>query len=557
MEQQQGYLTNNLINGTGKAYSTALYLRFSKDDGQLGDSSSIETQRLMLNKYCRDNGYKVFDEYVDDGYSGLNFERPDFKRMIADIEKGKVNLVITKDQSRLGRDYIQTGAITEIFFADHNVRYIAINDGADTANPEGSDFMPFRNIINNLYSKDLSRKVKSAKRQQALAGRYGRPNAPYGYKKDPTDKSKLLVDAEAAEVVKRIYRTILEGKGHNTIAKDLTRERVLTPSAYKTKNGINGYEHVNRNRREEHCYNWGFAMMRNILHDRTYTGDSVYHRFETLNYRNRKCTAIPKEQYIVIENTHEPIVSRDDFERVQQIIASRHRNQKKYYVENVFRSIVFCSCGRRMSINHQKLKSVGKTMRLRSLYRCEGNYYDSESCKRYNYIHYDNLYEEVLQSVKKVLALMKDDEAVLKIAERKTVEKTDHKKLLAEKSKHEKRSSGLTSIIRKLYEDYAAGALAEKNYLGLLADYQSEQKTLDERLVVINAELAKTDDYHGRIAKFREIAAEYSECTTLTAEMLNQLIERIEIGYPETTDNGRKVISQEITIIYRFINSNI
>jgi DNA invertase Pin-like site-specific DNA recombinase len=557
--EQQGYLSNdNLTNASnGKAYNAAQYMRFSKDDGQLGDSSSIETQRLMLEKFCKDNGYKVYSEYIDDGYSGLNFERPGFKKMLKDIEDGKVNLVITKDQSRLGRDYIQTGYITEVVFGDRNVRYIAINDGADTANPANSDFMPFRNIINNLYSKDLSRKVKSAKRQRAISGKLGRPNSPYGYRKDPNDNSRLVIDAEAAVVVRRIFRMVLEGKGHNTVAKALTKDRVLTPSAYKTKNGLNGYEHVNRGKSEGHYYNWGFVTMRNILHDRVYVGDTVSLRYEILNYRTRRSTPTPKEKHIVIKDTHEPIVSRDDFERVQQLMVSRHRQQKRYNVENIFRGLIFCVCGRRMTINTQKLKATGKTLKLRSSYRCQSNYFNPLNCERYNYIYYENLYEQVLQSVKKVLALMKDDEAVLEIAQRKTAEQADRKKLLAEKNKHEKRLSGLTAIIRKLYEDYSAGALAEKNYLNLLADYQAEQGTLDGRLAVINGELAKTDDYHGRIAKLREIAAAYSECTALTAEMLNQLIERIEIGYPITTDNGRKVIRQEISIIYRFINTNL
>jgi len=510
----------------------------------------------MLEKYCRDNGYKVYDFYKDDGYTGLTFDRPDFQRLLKDIEAGKVNMVITKDQSRLGRDYIMTGFYTEIHFANHGVRYIAINDGADTANPANSDFMPFRNIINNLYSKDLSRKVKSAKRQRAISGKLGRPCAPYGYKKDPNDNSKLIIDEEAAAVVKQIFRMALEGKGHTVISKALTADRVLTPSAYKTKNGLGGYERINRDKHESNCYNWCFVTMRNILHDQVYVGDTISLRYEN-NYRTRRSLATPKEKHVILRNTHEPIVSRDDFERVQQFMQSRNRNQKIFNVENIFRSLVFCSCGRRMTINNARLKAKGKTRAIHSSYRCQMNYYNSINCVRYNYIYYENLYEQVLQSVKRVLTLMKDDEAVLEIAQRRAVEKTDHKKLLTEKNKHEKRSSGLTAIIRKLYEDYATGALTEKNYLGLLQGYQSEQNELDGKLAIINAELAKTDDYHSRIAKFREIAAAYSECTALTAEMLRQLIERIEIDYPITTDNGRKVISQKINIIYRFINSNI
>ncbi|MDR1094084.1 MAG: DUF4368 domain-containing protein, partial [Clostridiales bacterium] len=288
--------------------------------------------------------------------------------------------------------------------------------------------------------------------------------------------------------------------------------------------------------------------------------DTVSLKFETVNYRTRKIAAVPKEKRIVIKGTHEPIVSRDDFERVQQLIEVRHRGQKRYNVENVFRGLVFCtSCGKRMNINNNYVKAAGNTWMLRTIYRCETYYVNPLDCGRYNYIYYDNLYEQVLQSVKRVMALMKDDEAVLEMARRKAAEKTGRKKLLAEKGKHEKRLSGLTAIIRKLYEDYSAGALTEKNYLGLLQGYQAEQKSLDERITVINGGLEKPDDYGDRLNKLKSFALAYSECTALTAEMLNQLIERIEIGYPETDggDKNTKVIRQEINIIYRFINTNI
>jgi hypothetical protein len=352
----------------------------------------------------------------------------------------------------------------------------------------------------------------------------------------------------------------LEGNGTFTITKALTNERILTPAAYKTKSGLNGFEHVNRGKREEYYYTWKFPTIKNILHDRTYAGDTVSLKFETVNYRTRKVAAVPKDKRIVIKDTHEPIVSRDDFERVQQLIEVRHRGQKRYNVENVFRGLVFCArCGKRMNVNNNYMKAAGNTRVLRTIYRCATHYINALDCERYNYIYYNDLYEQILESVKRVMALMKDDEAVLELAQRKSTEKTDRKMLLTEKSKSEKRSSALTAIIRKLYEDYSAGALTEKNYLGLLQGYQAEQKTLDERLAVINADLAKSDDYGDRLNKLKSLALSYSECNALTAEMLNKLIERIEIGYPETTGNGKntKVIRQRINVIYRFINTNI
>ncbi|MDR3293411.1 MAG: recombinase family protein, partial [Clostridiales bacterium] len=239
-------------------YSAAIYARFSKDDGQSYDSSSIETQKMMLEKYCRDNGYKVHDFYKEDGYTGLNFDRPDFQRMLSDIENGIVNLVITKDLSRLGRDYIQTGYYTEIYFADKNIRYIAISDGVDTAKADSSDFMPFKNIFNNMYSKDISRKVKAAKRQRAYHGMFINPQAPYGYKKEPTNKNKLIIDDDAAQTVKEIFRLSLEGKGNTLIAKAITAKRVLVPSAYKTLQGLKGFGHFNKEGKADCEYKWSY-----------------------------------------------------------------------------------------------------------------------------------------------------------------------------------------------------------------------------------------------------------------------------------------------------------
>jgi DNA invertase Pin-like site-specific DNA recombinase len=239
--EQQGILTNNNINyaenlNINRIYNAGLYLRFSKDDGQAYDSNSIESQRMMLEAYCADNGYKVYGVYKDDGYTGLNFDRPDFQRLLNDIDDKKINLVVTKDLSRLGRDYIQTGFYSECYFPDHDVRYIAINDGFDSLKSD-NDIAPFKNILNNMYSRDLSRKVKSALRQRLCHGLYCLPQSPYGYMRSPFDKNKLIVNDETAAVVREIFQLASEGKGTHAIARELAGRQILVPSAYKAKNG--------------------------------------------------------------------------------------------------------------------------------------------------------------------------------------------------------------------------------------------------------------------------------------------------------------------------------
>jgi DNA invertase Pin-like site-specific DNA recombinase len=535
-------------------YSTAIYARFSKDDGQSYDSSSIETQKMMLEKYCKDNGYKVYDFYKDDGYTGLNFDRPNFQRMLRDIEDGKINLVITKDQSRLGRDYIQTGYYTEIYFLDHNVRYIAINDGADTAKPENADFMPFRNIINNMYSKDISRKVKSAKRQRAYNGLFINPQAPYGYEKDPNNKNKLIIDEEAAKIVKEIFRLSLEGKGNMQIAKAITAKRVLVPSAYKTLQGLKGFGHFNKKGKADYDYTWSYTTILNILRDRVYVGDMINRKFEVINYKTKKLVAVPKEKHIVVENTHEPIISREDYERVQQLITARYM-PPKHTEQNIFRGLLVCAgCGKRMSLAYRTIKSKGKSIEQRPIFRCKSHYTVPDECSRNNYIYYDDIYNQISASVRNVMNLVKADEATLESARKKADKNANREKLFAEKSKIEKRLGTLSAVMRKLYEDCVTEVLSEGNYQAFIAGYQKEQAVLKEQLTVVNGKLENASGYEESINKLKEYAAAYADQTILTAEMLNKLITRIEIGYPQRS-NGK--IQQEINIIYRFINTNI
>jgi len=555
--EQQGFNNNfqhvdfdNLM--PPELYNAALYLRFSRDDGQANDSTSIESQRMMLEKYCKDNGYKVHDTYVDDGYTGLNFDRPAFQRMTQDIEAGKVNLVITKDQSRLGRDYIQTGYYIEMYFTDHNVRYIAVNDGADTAKPENADFMPFRNVFNNMYSKDISRKTKSAKRQRALNGLFINSNAPYGYKKHPDTCNKLVIDGDAAEIVKEIFQLAIEGKGLTAIAKTMTAKGVLIPSAYKTAQGLKGFDR--RNRIATDLYQWGYSTVCGILKDRTYCGDIVNRKSEVVNYKTGKQVTVPKEKRIICENMHEAIISREDYERVQGLISARYM-PPKHQQENIFRGLLFCTeCGRRMIQSHQTIKTACNTSERKPTYRCNTHYKHPTECLHHNYIYADKLRENISVSVRKVLTLAKGNAAALSSVMEMTGKDDKRDKLTSEKGRIEKRLSTLTVLVRKLYEDYATEILSADNYKEFLTGYQKEQAELKTRLTAIDGELDGSDSYEDKFKKLQAIAAAYADQTDLTAEMLNKLIERIEIQHPVRAD-GKK--TQQINIIYRFIETTL
>lgn len=330
-----------------RIYYAALYMRFSGDDSQSNESSSIQTQKMILDAYCKDNGYRIFDRYIDDGYTGSNFDRPEFQRMLKDISAGKINLVITKDLSRLGRDYILSGYYIENF-VDNNIRYIAINDCIDTLTQD-TDMMPFKNVFNNIYSRDTSRKVKAAKRQRALNGLFINARAPYGYKPDSANKNKLIIDDEPAEIVRLIFKLFLEGKNRYEIAGVLTRMQIIVPSAYKTLQGMKGFTPRRKGKKASCDYKWSYNTIGSILNNRMYAGDMVNHKSEVINYKTKKLAIIPKENFIIVENTHEAIVDRDDFIKVQELIKEKHSPRKES--NNIFRGKLFCAgCGSSMTM---------------------------------------------------------------------------------------------------------------------------------------------------------------------------------------------------------------
>lgn len=367
-------------------YKVGLYCRLSKDDDQRGESASISTQRSMLSSYCQERGYQIYDVYVDDGYSGLNFARPAFQQLLQDIEAGKINMVLTKDLSRLGRDYIMTGYYSEIFFPSQGVRYIALADNFDSENTE-NDIAPFKNILNEMYARDISRKIKAAKHQQAKDGKFIGAQAPFGYRKE---NHQLVIDPEAVVVVRRIYAMASSGYSEIEICRQLESDHVLTPSTYKLMHGDKRFS-----RYCENSYQWRTSTIQRILTDTVYLGTLTSLRTETKNYKSKQRKNAPKEQWIVTENAHEAIITRKQFEDAK-IARNNHFCVAMQQRDNLFRGLLFCvGCGHPLSIAHRKL-----TYKEDDIYRCTYHFRHPEICSKTHAIYHSMLYPYVLSQVR-------------------------------------------------------------------------------------------------------------------------------------------------------------
>ena len=381
-------------------YHVGIYCRLSRDDDRPGESMSIVPQRAMLLDYCREHGYFVYDIYIDDGFSGLNFERDDFRRLLADIEQEKINMVITKDLSRLGRDYIMTGYYTEIFFPSKGVRYIALSDGFDTEKEE-NDIAPFKNILNDMYARDISRKIKAAKRQRAKLGLYISSQPPYGYRVDQDNHNHLVVDPEAAQTVRLVFELALHDMGTITIAKELGKRKILKPAAYKYQRKDRRFSRYGCVEAEK-LYDWCPATIGKILSDQVYLGHMVNHKSEVTNCKTKQRRSIPAEQRIVVRNRHEAIISPEVFERVQQLRAQR-RCPAKASRNNLFRGLLYCSCcGHPLSIAHRKL-----TYREEDFYRCMRHFSHPEECPQTHAIYHEALCAYLINEIRTLAKSMK------------------------------------------------------------------------------------------------------------------------------------------------------
>ena len=527
----------------GSTYKAALYMRLSKDDDGTPESASITTQRKMLRSYAADQGFQVFDEYVDDGWSGTNFDRPDFKRMIADIEAGKVNLVLTKDLSRLGRDYITAGQYTEIYFPSKGVRYIAINDGYDSDSPY-TDIAPFKNVINEMYARDTSKKIRSAFTTKMRDGAYIAAFAPYGYQKDPADKNHLVVDTQSGKIVKQIFRLAANGALPIEIARTLNAQGTPSPAVYRcmTHEGLDVNQYSQRQE-------WTSATITKMLRNVVYLGHIAQGKTTKVSFKSHLTVSNPRAEWIVVENTHEALVDAETFDLVRRRSASRTCGKKGAFY-NLFSGIAKCAdCGKNMSATGTRKKGSPANL------ICGGyKLYGADQCSNH-FIDYNVLYEIVLTSLKEQLCISRGERAAILDNAQKhplfIVKQQDHRKELGS---IKKRLRELEKIIGKLYEDNAAGRLNNARMNKLLPKYEQEAEALENRMDAIEVEKAAPVPLEQTSReKLDKLLCQFTDVTELTPKLLFKLIDHIEIGqgHYEKGAHGR-VKHQTVKIFYRF-----
>lgn len=531
-----------------KKYVAGLYCRLSKDDGNSVESMSIWSQKVILKQFAESNSIAIYDYYVDDGYSGTNFERPSFKKMITDIENGKINCVITKDLSRLGRNYLQSGAYIEMYFPQKNIRYIAITDGIDTLNSNQNDIMPFKNILNEMYAKDTSKKVKSAIQSRMREGTYIGSKAPFGYLKDPDNKRRLIIDEKTKPIIELIYKLCLEGKGTQLISQELMKRKIPRPSAF-VENAEKLYGLT-----EENKYQWSHRMVLNVLRDPVYCGNMARNKRPTLSFKNSKRMYIPKSDYIYAKDTHEGIVSEEIWEQVQTMIDKRKCNNKKgLYYDNIFQGLVRCpKCGYALTpktdYRLKKKELIDFVHFSCSTYKK----YGVNACSSHR-IEARDLYNIVLEDIQYHgnMALSAKEDFVEKIIEKIEVEKIDEGKELSNKLELKKNQlAELDRSYEQLYEDRLEGNITERNFNLMNVSISKKQDKLIEEIKVLEGDIEVSFETEDNYKKFMNNISKYAKIKSLNRYILNQIIDKIYVYDKEEIDGQ---ISQKVEIHYKFI----
>ena len=531
---------------------TALYERLSRDDDLSGDSNSILNQKAYLENYAIQHGYTNFAHYTDDGWSGGNFERPDWKRMIADIEAGKICRVIVKDMSRAGRDYLQTGFYTEVFFRQHGVHFIAIANGVDSEDQNSNEFAPFLNIMNEWYLRDQSRKVSAAYKIKGNSGKHTSTHAIYGYKKDPEDKDRWIIDEEAAAVVRRIFQMSIEGHGGYEIAQILTREKVESPSYYLASRGIGLF----KNRKDmTRPYDWYGNSVNVLLSKPEYMGHTVNFRTSKKSYKDKRVMN-PPEEWLIFENTHEAIVDPETWHLAQQTRKTVHRLDTTGEA-NPLTGLLFCAeCGAKL-YNHRSIKNnKDGSQKLVDFYNCSTYTLtlprETKKCCSHS-ITTKALRELILETIRTVSAYAIANEEAFRerVLEASRIKQEAEAKGLKKKlAKARKRYAELDVLIKKLYESYAMEKISEHRFDMLCAEYEQEQAELE---TVITADQVELEIFHTdatRADQFMALAKKYTDFSELTTPMINEFVEKIIVHAPEKIDGER---TMEIEIYLKFI----
>ena len=531
---------------------TALYCRLSLEDGKDNESMSISNQKLLLKDYAEKNGMFNCEYYVDDGFTGRNFNRPAFRRMISDIEAGKISCVITKDLSRLGRNYIESGSYMEVFFPKHNVRYIAITDNYDSVNKQEMDIAPFKNILNDMYSRDISKKVLAGRMTRSRQGKFCGGQPPLGLMRDPDDNGHLIIDPETASIIRRIYDLALDGFGNMKICKVLMEERIpITRMQTGTDCDVNYYA-------------WSGSRISTILRNPFYKGAHVVCKTHQKGIRSNTYNIIPREQREVIEDCHEAIIPKAEWEKVQQLIDRRppimKGNNCPYY--NIFHGIVYCAtCGKSMQVRYEKIGRTDKDRRTgkerepidKAYYICQTyNRLGKNACTSHK-IEARDLYNLVLADIQEVAAMaLKDREAFYGRLSRRMEKQylADTDSLKREYESLAGRNQEIDDTFISLYADKAKGILTEKRFLKLTDAMEKEQENNQNRMQEIAALISKEEHSEGDVRRLVAQIKRYAAITELDETVLNRLINRILIGKPEKIDGVR---TQEVRIAYNFI----
>ena len=518
---------------------TALYCRLSQDDMLAGESNSITHQKEILLKYSNDNGFPNPQFYVDDGWSGTNFNRPDFQRMIADMEKGKIGIIITKDLSRLGREYLKTGEYIEIIFPDYGVRYIAVNDNVDTAKAE-NEMLALKNIFNDWLARDCSKKIKAVLKSKGMSGKPIDPFPPYGYKKSADDKTKWEIDEEAAAVVRRIFKMTISGSSARSIAKVLSSEKVLIPSAHsKVKYNCKIREY-------DDPYKWSRWTVGKILDSIEYTGVLVTFKTFSKSYKCKKRLKAPKDEWQLFKDSHPAIISQHDFDIVQQIREQRVRPQK-FDVINPLAGLVFCAeCGARMTLNRKHTDD-----NKREHFKCGTYSRDTSACSSH-FIRTKVLNDLIISEVNKLISSFHEDEEgfVNHLIDHAESTHTDEaKKAKKQLAKNDKRIAELDRLFMKIYEDDALGNIPHDRYLQMSAAYTEEQAKLRAENAEWQKFIDERDQKHNDISRFVSIVRRYNAITELTPKMIHELIEKIVVHDGDKSSGHR---FQKVDIYFKF-----
>ena len=518
------------------------YERLSRDDEQQGESNSITNQKMLLEDYATKHGYTDITHFTDDGWSGTRWDRPAIVRLIEEVERGNVEIVIVKDMSRLGRDHLRVGLLLEQF-RECGVRFIAVNENVDTDKGE-DDFMPFRNIINEWTARETSRKIRAINDTRTKSGKHVTGAIPYGYIHDPQDRQKWLIDEVAAPIVQRIYRSIIEGKGVQQIADELTAECVLTPSAHWQRIGAGMKKTPNAN-----PYRWSVSAVINILKKEEYMGWTVLNKTVKETYKSKRKANSP-ENKLIFKNVNPQIIDEETWNVVQRLRATKRKPQKAGGEPNPLTGILYCAdCGHKM---YNKVGKADEQHKPHNEYICSSYRHYSRSCS-YHYIRVEVIENIILTAIKRVSRYVRDNEDIFvervretSVLQQETAIKESKKKL----TQATRRRDEVGTLIKKLYESYALDKIPEKHFTELLKDYDTEQARLDGEINELQALIDNHNADNVKVDKFIELVKRHTEFNEFSAVLLNEFIEKVIVHEAVRIDGVR---TQEIEIYFSFI----